>query len=379
MGVNITNWRRQVLLRVVVWLVILVAPSAWWVLFTSDGHEAWHMLFAQDAHPRNRPVASANIAPTNVGLPPTHGIALIPAVRPPAHPELQVQLYANQTTGLVLVDPKGRHSGIVWRTLGKLREIPHSHVRRMLIGKAGGAKHELVTVTVNPASSFIYTLAITAKRPGEFRLSVAGVSRALNGTKDFVSDRVPAATRLHYRINLNNIHPPSPFASTNRARRVIIKPSDEFVAQTKSEVIESTDQAVLAAAAAVTKDPCGYFYKKLKGIPHERFVRSDGEIKWFWNSKTYRGCQVVLVTTDRLLGRKGVPSFTAFEGTYLYKLGWRMDNALAADGPGSTDFGIENRTVLCSVSRAQPGEIDPKTNKYIQSKTLTVTIQCRHR
>lgn len=379
MGLNVRLCSRRPLLTAVVWLIILVTPTSLWLAFTSNGHGAWHLLFARDAPPGNRPMAAANVTPLSSGRPRSRGVVLIPAVPRPTHPQLQVQLYGNRTIGLVVVDTKGRRSGIDWKTMGKLHEIPNSRVRRQLIEEHGGAKHEVITVTVDPALSPVYSLAIAAKRPGDFRLAVGGVSPALNRTRHLLSDRVPEATRLHYRIDLDDIPPPLRFGPTNGPRATVIKPGQAFVAQTKSEVIEPTAPALVAAAAAMTKDPCGYFYERLKAIPHERFTRTDGEYQSIWDGKHYRGCQVVLVTTDALLGDKAVPAFAAAEGSYLYKLGWRVDNALVADGPGSSAFGIENRSRLCLVSNEQPAELDMKAHQIIQSDTLTLTIQCRHR
>ena len=136
----------------------------------------------------------------------------------------------------------------------------------------------------------------------------------------------------------------------------------------------------LANAASVKQDPCAYFLRALAAVPHEKLTHSSGEHESLWDGKKYVGCEVKFVTHNNLLtGSKSAPSFEATEGTELYRNGWRMNNSLVADGPGTSIFGIEEDDVLCLVSRDQPAYVDEKSGKIIQSETLNIAVQCRQK
>ena len=82
------------------------------------------------------------------------------------------------------------------------------------------------------------------------------------------------------------------------------------------------------------------------------------------------------MTTDALLKGADVPTFRPFEGTELYRLGWRFDNAIAADGPGSSLFGIEDAKVHCLVAYQQDASMDEKTGEIVRSDALVMAVQC---
>ncbi len=129
--------------------------------------------------------------------------------------------------------------------------------------------------------------------------------------------------------------------------------------------------------AHARSDPCEYFFRSLKALPNEKLTRRSGEHESFFDGKEYIGCEVRFVTNIRLVpDRNVIPNFSAQESTDLYLEGWRMNNSYAADGPGSSSFGIEKGKTLCLIMDHQPAYLDEKEG-IIQSETITIVVQCR--
>lgn len=133
-----------------------------------------------------------------------------------------------------------------------------------------------------------------------------------------------------------------------------------------------------AYAATGKQDACEHFFLALKAVPHETLTRSEGQHESLWDSKKYMGCEVQFVTNDTLISGKRVPDFDALEGSEMYRRGWRVNNSIVADGPGSGIFGIEKESVLCIVRHDQPAGLDEHGN-FEQSETLSITVQCRQK
>ncbi len=364
--------------RTLIWLAILAAPTLVWVTFTDSGRAVWRSLVSPEVRTANSAAINVEPSPKNDDRSTPRQIVLIPARPAPTEPSLRVQLSGNRTLGLIVTDPLGRHSGIDTLQQTVSQEIPNSSAERISNHDNNGNEHEAIVVTIKPASSTVYSLKIAGKQAGEFSLAVGGVSPTLNSITEIVGGRVPADTSVHYQVNLTKIRP-LPFPGNRNMAAMVVDPAEAFISPPEERVIAPSDPTILATAAAVTKDPCGYFLQALKAVPHEKLTRIDGDIQSLWDRKKNSGCEVMFVTNDILRSGRDVPDFTATEGTKLYRLGWRMNNSLVADGPGSGIFGIENDSVLCLISHDQPAELDEKTGKIIQSETLTLTIQCRHK
>ncbi|MDH3292629.1 MAG: hypothetical protein OEO20_10990 [Gemmatimonadota bacterium] len=131
-----------------------------------------------------------------------------------------------------------------------------------------------------------------------------------------------------------------------------------------------------AGADGRASDPCESFYVALEAVPHDSLVRRAGEFESLWDRKTYRGCEIRFVAHDSLTAGHQVPDFDALEGSEMYRLGWRMTDGIGADGPGSGIFGIERNSVQCVVRWEQPAYIDDD-GEFVQSDTLSMTVQCR--
>ena len=140
---------------------------------------------------------------------------------------------------------------------------------------------------------------------------------------------------------------------------------------------------VVVPGGAAAQDACDYFLPALSAVPHETLTRDAGELQVVPDGKRYRGCEVVLVTTERLLAGKGVPEFQAEPGTDLYRAGWRGNPAYSADGPGTSLHGLERGNDLCLVSSAQPAAVEggaaDGSGVVVSSETVTITVQCRRK
>lgn len=364
--------------RTLIWLAILVAPTLVWLTFTDSGRASWRSLVSPDARTANSTVINVEPSPKNDDRSTPRQIVFIPAQPAPAEPSLRVQLSGDRTLGLIVIDSQGRRSGIDTLKESVYQEIPDSRAERIANRGNDGNGSEAIVVAIKPAVSTAYSLEIAGKQAGEFRLAVGGVSPALKSITEIVNGRVPADTSVHYQVDLTKIRS-LPFPGNRNMTAGVVDPAEAFVSQPEERVRRSSDPAVLAAAAAVTKDSCGYFFRALKTVPHEKLTRNDGDLESLWDGKRVSGCEVMFVTNDALRSGRDMPDFFSTESTELYRLGWRMNNSLAADGPGSGIFGIENESVLCLVSHDQPAYLDEKTEKIIQSETLTLTIQCRQK
>ncbi len=357
--------------RTLTWLAILVTPTLVWFTLTDSGRTSWRSLVSPDTRTTHAAVINAERSPKNDDRSTPRQISLIPAQPAPTKPSLRVQLSGNRTLGLIIIDPQGRRSGIDVLKQTVSHEIPNSSAERVFSHDNG----ETVVVTIKPAASTLYSLEIAAKQAGEYRLTVSGVSPKLESITEIRRGRVPPDTLVRYQVDLTKIRS-LPFPGDGRMVARVVDPAEAFLSPPEERVIMPTDPAVLAAAAAIAKDPCGYFFHALKAVPHEKLMRRDGTIESLWDRKKSLGCEVVFVTNDTLRSGRDMPSFGPHEGTELYRLGWRYNNSIAADGAGESIFGIENATILCLVSSEQPAYLDEKTEKTIQSETLTVTVQC---
>lgn len=359
--------------RISLWLAIILMPTALWFTFTANGHAALHLMFSHDIDAVRQTHASAMAMPHNQDHPFAHPVVLIPAHPAPTHPELQVQLYGNETIRLYVVDPEGRRSGIDPPSALTVHQIPHSTIRRASVNGDDGARDEVITVTVEPALSTAYTLDISARRSGDFRLAVNGVSPALKTVTLIRNDHVPEGTLIAYRVRLENIKPP-PLSGAPDVLRSTATAADNFVSSPKETVIEPSAPILAAVAEAITKDPCGYFYRKLKTIPHRKLVRATGRFQSVWDDSMHSGCQVVMVS------KAGFPDFLALDGSYLHRLGWRENYSYAADGTNGGMHAIENASERCLFDYELPEAIDKRTGKSRPTgDETTYTIQCQHK
>lgn len=299
-------------------------------------------------------------------------------VRPkPVQPALRVRLDGNAGLGLLVTDPEGRRSGVALGSHKILRAIPHSQVRRVL-GNSGPLKTaQTVLITIAPAQSTTYALAIAGRRAGQYTLVVNGVSPSLHAlTEPFSDQRIPADTVVHYRVRLKNI--PAMYPWSPMTAYTAPPPANEFVSQTGQSVIMPVDPVLLAAAAAIDRAPCGYFYRRLKEVFHQRITRRQGRLTWYPNGSRFSGCQVVLhIGNDTPAGGPKLPDFYLPEGSYLYRLGWRQNLTWGADGSYSSVRGFADRSWLCVAVTQWPQAMIKKHGRSVPSGALRLTVQCR--
>lgn len=297
-------------------------------------------------------------------------------IRPaPSETFLHVRLSGSRTLGLMVIDPQGRRSGIDALKQTESHEIPNSNAERVSNHDSSGSDEDVV-VAIKPTTSTLYSLEIAGTQVGEFRLSISGVSPKLEGITEILYGRVPADTSVHYQVDLTKIKLRL-FPDDSHPVGRVFDPADDFVSPPEERIIAPTDPAIFAAAAIITKDPCGYFCRALKDVPHEKLTRHDGEIEFLWKGVKSPGCEVVFETNDTLLAGRVAPTFEAQEDTELYRLGWRFNDS--ADGPGTGIFGIENATILCLVLHDQPASWGEETGKIEVDENLKIIVQCKQK
>jgi hypothetical protein len=109
-----------------------------------------------------------------------------------------------------------------------------------------------------------------------------------------------------------------------------------------------------------------------------QLTRRDGTHESLWDGRTHDGCEIRFETSVALMAGRGMPDFTAAEGTETHGLGWRENDLYLADGPGTGSYGIEKGATLCLVAHEQPAYLGDD-GSIVQSETLRITIQCRDR
>ena len=131
-----------------------------------------------------------------------------------------------------------------------------------------------------------------------------------------------------------------------------------------------------AHGAGRQANACGWFRETLEPIPHQSLSLDSGAHDSIHDGRTYTGCTVRFETNDSLRSDRQMPNLDALEGSELYRLGWRADNSIGADGPGTSLFAIRRTPWLCVVRESQPAYLDD-SGEIIRSETLQITVQCR--
>lgn len=123
---------------------------------------------------------------------------------------------------------------------------------------------------------------------------------------------------------------------------------------------------------------CRYFADRLDSVPHHKLEIKTGPYRSFRDNRTYNGCKLTFITSDSLLNRfeYTMPRFQAFDGTELYRMGWRINDNYSADGPGTGVHGIEKDTTLCLILYEKPAYLDDN-GEIRSSESITLSIECR--
>src|SRR3989344_5909695 len=146
--------------RTLIWLAILVAPTLVWLTFTDSGRASWRSLVPPDARTANSTVINVEPSPKNDDRSTPRQIVFIPAQPAPAEPSLRVQLSGNRTLGLIVIDSRGRLSGIDTLKESVYQEIPDSRAERIANRGNDGNGSEAIVVAIKPAVSTAYSLEI---------------------------------------------------------------------------------------------------------------------------------------------------------------------------------------------------------------------------
>jgi hypothetical protein len=124
------------------------------------------------------------------------------------------------------------------------------------------------------------------------------------------------------------------------------------------------------------ENACSYFFDRLIEIPHKKLVSSQDGFISIWDGRKTAGCEVVFKSHETLVSGEKV--FDLFQ-SLITAPGWKIDNNLTADGPGSSSVGIENPGDKCAIHWSQHSWVDDKTGKIEQSSDIEITVQCSSR
>lgn len=317
--------------------------------------------------------------PSIAQLPSSRRLIHPPIGRVPTEPALRIRLDGDANLAVLVTDPKGQRSGIELGSHTALQDIPHSQVRRVLAKSGTHKQRQTVIITIVPAQSTTYGLAIVGRQAGQYALVVQGVSPALNlVTEPFTDERVPADTVVHYHVNLKNIPVMRPWLGMSA--HPAPPAAKQFISVSGKSALPLTDPSLVAAAAAIDRAPCDYFFRRLAKVFHQSITRSQGELTWYPDGRQFSGCQVVLrVADDTPAGGPKLPDFDLPEGSYLYRLGWRQSTTWGADGPGFSGNSFADHSWLCIAASRWPEGRTKKNGHLVPSSALTLTVQCRKR
>ena len=356
--------------RSLIWLTVLTTLALTWLTLTDSGRQYWQRLFFPETRATNATVINVETA-KNDGGPGQRSAVLIPAQPAPTEPELRVQVENNRTftkphdkllVGLVVTDPQGRRSGIDSFSNAVYQEIPHSNAQRITSRDNSGNENEMIVVTVKPAIATTYSLEITGKPGGEYRLAVSGVSPTRESITDISQNRAIADTSVHYRLDLTKIKS-LPFPGRGDIVGQAVNRADAFVSEPETRVKVSSYESL--------PDICQRAYQALSNISGGH-VKKDS--RFTFDGQRYEGCAMTLSGNSKTVKGDWSPEFLyPFEGSEMYHRGWKPTSQ--GDGKDGTSFRIENPTVFCLVSGSWDGGVDDDPS-YIPHDKFEVIVEC---
>lgn len=371
----------------IIWTLIILLSISALLILADYGALPW--ISQKESPPASVAVEAESAAQPQAGSNPSspQQITLVPVAPAPTESSLRIHLTDNGALpaqqgkwnfGLIIEDQEGRRSGVDVIEQVVHQEILNSNVERKTDQINSGKARETVVVEIKPALSTTYSLEIGANQASSYRLSISGVSPELNSITEIVTGYVPTDTVIRYRINLENIRP-MPVAGNMRGLSTASDTNMRFVGMPEEHVRQPTDPSLLGIAEAVQAEPCGYFEDRLKGVPHESLTRNDGSFLSLWSNTEVSGCEIIFVTNEKLIAGHKIPDFAATDGTELYRIGWRINNSMAADGPGTSVYGIQNDSLLCLISYDQSSYLDESSGEIIQSESINMQVQCSNK
>lgn len=127
--------------------------------------------------------------------------------------------------------------------------------------------------------------------------------------------------------------------------------------------------------AGPLEEACGLAYGQLSSVPNLSLSRTTGVFKV--DADSYSGCIVRLVGDITKVKRDQSLDtlFYPFEGSSMYRQGWRADRE--ADGPDGTSFRISRRGVFCLVEGDWDGGDDSNPN-YVPSRRYEAIVSCSY-
>ena len=356
--------------RIIVWLVILLTPSALWLSLTEDGR--WVVNhYLQDSKPVTQtnspvPVIETPMTVTSADKP---GPILIP-VHPETvtkEPALKVQLVlgkrqTHSTTphiGMLIMDSQNRKSGYDSFTKQEYADIPYSTFDISKSNDAG--KPFSALAIIDPAQDTQFTLEITGNPGGNYQLRISGVSPSGERITEISQHRLPSNRSHLFKINLNNVR------SLGFNRNQSLQRLD-----TAKRFVSESETIVKVTKKESLNDICKNIQLTLSAIKNtsltKNIIKED-------NGQELRGCAFILSGHSKQVTDTWYPPdlFYPYVSSAAFLDGWVP--SMEADGPDATSFQINKQDVYCMISGDWDGGLDDDPS-YIPSDEFEVSVEC---
>lgn len=130
----------------------------------------------------------------------------------------------------------------------------------------------------------------------------------------------------------------------------------------------------LGSVHASAQSPgCGYFHSRLADLPGLDLVLNTGPFNSIWDGKRTDGCEVVFESHTSVL--PGEDARRKFE-ELVRSPGWKLNEMLSADGPGSSTVAVEKRGERCALHWSRHAWIEAASTEDRQSEDIRILVQC---
>lgn len=131
--------------------------------------------------------------------------------------------------------------------------------------------------------------------------------------------------------------------------------------------------AVGHAPASAQSRGCSYFQSRLADLPGLDLVLNTGAFNSIWDGKRTDGCEVVFESHTSVLSEEDARR--KFD-ELITSPGWKVNEMLSADGPGSATVALEKRGERCALHWSRHAWIEAATHQDRQSEDIRILVQC---
>jgi hypothetical protein len=131
--------------------------------------------------------------------------------------------------------------------------------------------------------------------------------------------------------------------------------------------------AVGHAPASAQSRGCSYFQSRLADLPGLDLVLNTGAFNSIWDGKRTDGCEVVFESHTSVLSEEDARR--KFD-ELITSPGWKVNEMLSADGPGSATVALEKRGERCALHWSRHAWIEAATHQDRRSEDIRILVQC---